>query len=417
MVKDNQQAAFKAIIQEYLFPMFPGTTFEGNGRPKTSSSRHKLVSGVGGNVGFNLKPSKDSKFRFAIRRSQAFGDLERRVVPIFVEEMSELIQHWKKPYRDDVANALLGRTISRAVNQSFRGSFLSEAVSLLTEWSQQTYEGQRIAFSIGIESGHCNSGGPYLRDIAQRDFCKVLTNGQDTLVCCTDDGEILSHEQLGPASKGDRFAPVRFASLAEWTTDTRRAAICVNRNGEILVFSIGRLLFAKRRGKWRFFEHETAITQLANGSKKSWQNAVLQSVFITALDVSFARGGGCIGLCRRLKNPTLANGIVARDDRLVTSDSPKAVAISRLIGGGRFQDLDRRLRQELVSIDGATILGFDGEILAVGAVVNIPGGSSGGARAAAARAISKYGVGVKVSHDGYIQVFHGGGKRPTFSIG
>ena len=44
---------------------------------------------------------------------------------------------------------------------------------------------------------------------------------------------------------------------------------------------------------------------------------------------------------------------------------------------------DRRLRQELAAIDGATVLSFEGDVLAVGAIVKIPGGSAGGGRLAA----------------------------------
>jgi DNA integrity scanning protein DisA with diadenylate cyclase activity len=82
----------------------------------------------------------------------------------------------------------------------------------------------------------------------------------------------------------------------------------------------------------------------------------------------------------------------------------------------RFYALDRRLRQELVAIDGATVLDSEGRILAVGAILKIDGGSSGGGRLAAAKELSKLGLGIKVSQDGGIRGFHDGNKEEAFIV-
>ena len=60
------------------------------------------------------------------------------------------------------------------------------------------------------------------------------------------------------------------------------------------------------------------------------------------------------------------------------------------------------MRQELLSIDGATVILDDGQILSAGAILQIPAGSSGGGRKAAAHVLAHYGLGVKVSNDGKI---------------
>jgi hypothetical protein len=94
-----------------------------------------------------------------------------------------------------------------------------------------------------------------------------------------------------------------------------------------------------------------------------------------------------------------------RNDHIQPQLSPKAKAIHQMLIGQRFQDLDRRLRQELLAIDGATIIDYMGNVLAVGAILQIEGGSSGGGRLAAAIELSKCGVGIKVSQDGGIKGF------------
>jgi hypothetical protein len=56
-------------------------------------------------------------------------------------------------------------------------------------------------------------------------------------------------------------------------------------------------------------------------------------------------------------------------------------------------------------MDGATLINQSGEIITAGAILRVPGGSLGGGRLAAARQISRYGVGIKVFQDGPIKAF------------
>jgi DNA integrity scanning protein DisA with diadenylate cyclase activity len=63
------------------------------------------------------------------------------------------------------------------------------------------------------------------------------------------------------------------------------------------------------------------------------------------------------------------------------------------------------MRQELLSMDGATILRHTGEVVTAGAIVRVPGGSSGGGRRAAAMQLSKLGLAIKISEDGPISGF------------
>ena len=70
-----------------------------------------------------------------------------------------------------------------------------------------------------------------------------------------------------------------------------------------------------------------------------------------------------------------------------------------------FQRLDRRLRQEILSMDGATVLKHTGEVLAAGSIVRVPAGSAGGGRRAAALQLSKHGLAIKISADGPVTGF------------
>ena len=83
----------------------------------------------------------------------------------------------------------------------------------------------------------------------------------------------------------------------------------------------------------------------------------------------------------------------------------KTATLKKLIAGRKFQELDRKFRQELIAIDGAVIVDYDGKILAVGAIVKIEAGSSGGGRLAAAKTLSNYGISIKISNDGVMTGF------------
>jgi len=54
---------------------------------------------------------------------------------------------------------------------------------------------------------------------------------------------------------------------------------------------------------------------------------------------------------------------------------------------------------------GVCLIDYDGNILAVGAIIKIEAGSLGGGRLAAAKTLSNYGISIKVSADGSIEGF------------
>jgi hypothetical protein len=143
---------------------------------------------------------------------------------------------------------------------------------------------------------------------------------------------------------------------------------------------------------------------------------VRRAVYETCIDASFARTGACIGIVTSGHANRWQEIAVSAGDHLNPATSIKASFLAPLIGTKKFQDLDRRLRQELVAIDGATIIDHRGRVLAVGAILRILGGSTGGGRLAAAIALGTLGVGIKVSQDGAISGFHDENEEPKFTV-
>ena len=257
-----------------------------------------------------------------------------------------------------------------------------------------------------------------------------MTSGHDTLLVCNRDGFILRHEIVSghkwEEESDNIYAPLCFAPLA-YSSIGKDFVICLNRLGEILIFKEGKLYVAYRRGKWCFFKHDEYIKEMTAG------NAALEplcsSIYLTMLDVSFSRSGGGIGLLS--KDALDSVSLISRDDDLTIDneieknqrdsskrkDLLKKFFIRTMFGGRTFAEAPRKLRQELVAIDGSTIVLESGEVLCVGAILAVDGGSpDGGGRTAAAQTLARHGLGIKISNDGKITAWRGITKKDTTSL-
>ena len=111
--------------------------------------------------------------------------------------------------------------------------------------------------------------------------------------------------------------------------------------------------------------------------------------------------GGCVAVLTQTDHSKIAKFLASRD-LISKTEQTRTKLLERAINNRGFQALNRRFRQELLSMDGATVLTSAGKILASGAIVKVPSGSTGGGRTAAAKQLSKLGIGIKISADGPI---------------
>ena len=278
------------------------------------------------------------------------------------------------------------------------GSPLLSILGRLETWSSQTYEGQRIVASIGLDEEPAETGIA-LGDLWDEPFGPVMTNGFDTIIVAGSDGELSGMLQLSTGLLSSQ-APYRMSELACWASGGKIAAV-LNQRGEILLFQRQSLRFARRDGSWHHYVHGTNIARMS----PPVQPALRRAIYESCLDVSFARSGGGIGVVDHAHRAEVA-AIVSADDLLAKQATYKARLLSRFIDGRKFQELDRRTRTELLSLDGAMVLAHTGAILAAGSIIEVPAGSvGGGGRTAAARRLSKLGLGVKISQDGTITAY------------
>lgn len=401
---------FKSLVETHLLPMFPGSKTEEESYDPGQSAL--LVAQLGAGNRFALRPEVDSQYRVVVTRKQIFTHDERKIMDSFIWLLNEFKEIWSSKYLDGVLSDNTTRIIAHWLSAN-NESTIHNILKLFEEWAQQTYEGARISIIIGIDP-LIPTKSEQIEQILREDFGKVLSNGIDSLLAVSGEGHLIEHKVVS-AQNAMGFAPFRMLGIANWTSDGKYA-LCLNRNGEILIFGNGSLLFAKRRGIWRYLPHQSLIKQLAVGKKRAWPENVRSAVYESCLDASFARTGACVGIIKKTMAKKV-EAIIEKNDFLIDGQSLKANVLKQLINKP-FQSLPRQLRQELLAIDGAIVLDNKGTVITAGAILKIDPGSASGARRAAAIAIGKYGVGIKVSHDGVIQVFTESTKdEPIITIG
>jgi len=407
-----QEQELRELAKEYLVPLFSGAEVAAASEPSTP--RHKCVAS-GGLCRILFKVEPTDPYRLSLNRSQPFDQVsssrltEQGVVQAFVDILREISTGLSAPYRNDLLSHLTRRVVAKALAPATAAKIVLAALDQLADWSTRLYEGKPISTAFGFAQDGDGTGGK-LADFCSKDFAALLGNGHDTLVVFDANGDLISHEAVDTPAAAS-FAPFRYAGIASWAVDGR-IVLVLNRLGEILAFRDGRLVLARRSAQWHLLTHEPVLTQMGRVDNQGLRLAVYES----ALDTSFARTGACIGIVTSGNASRWKEVVTSIDDYMQPPSSVKATALNAMLKGRQFQQLDRRLRQELLAIDGSTLVNHRGTILAIGAILKISGGSSSGARLAAAKALAKFGVGIKVSQDGGILGFRGNAPDPVFRI-
>lgn len=385
--------SFRDLLRAYLLPLISGTDL---GKTRQTRGSHKLVA-FKNPCTLLMKPDKGANYRVELFRSQPFTTEEKQLVALFIDQVAEIGEHANSYYFRDLMASVPRRVIGQLLPSGRGRATLQEALQYFESLASQTYEGKPIVAALGI-TGSLGYGPITLDSLWKEDFSSVLSNGFDTMYVCGSDGRVFNLRALS-LDATEAYAPYRHGAVAAWCSDNKRVALVLNRNGEILVFKSGRLQFAKRRGAWRYYAHQPVVSRLGKGLRGD----IRQAVYETCLDVSFARTGGCIAVLTREGARKLERHVNDEDricESRITRTRPLAAALTR-----PFQKLDRRLRQEIVAMDGATVLTHKGVVETAGAIVRVPGGSTGGGRRAAALQLSTIGLGIKISSDGPITGF------------
>ena len=307
---------------------------------------------------------------------------------------------------------------------------LHRIICRMLEWASRTYEGKNVPFGIVIdfEKEDDEGAADYLHFL-ENDSSAVFTDGIFSGILLDKNGCVLSFltRSNTPPSKNpeqDIFIPYQFVDIAQHCVE-KVVGIIALANGEILLIKNQAICFAKRGRKWVYFDWTRVYSNLrpyflcGHDMDEKEIKKKIQAIYCTILDVSFSHTGGCLAIIHPDRADEIS-GIVKERFDLYTAGSKlknmseeskeKARILSYLIRYPQqpmrsFFDLEKPLRREILSLDGATVVSLNGSFYCAGSIISVQGGSSGGGRTAAAKQLAEFGAGIKISEDGYIEAY------------
>lgn len=362
-------------------------------------------------------------------------------------------------YRNTLYKYAVDRGIASWIisNNTDNLEMMDKLFNCLEQWSLKTYEGHKVCFGIIVNntdektqfSSSENGIGNFI-SFLQEEYAAVLSDGITSVFEIDNECNLIKYSSITEndliePTELSNFLPYRFSqTITKFVDSPKKVGIFLLTNGDIILAKNSKIYFIKRNGRWLNFSFDIFKKAVSNSCNIS--NLLLEKIYGTMIDISLSHGGGIISVVdenntnwikdrdiilndsdilfnnndfkkmyeRENENSRLKNKISDDDNyglerckREAQKKVTKKFYLENIIGSDRsFTSLDRKLRCELSCLDGASIIDINGKILSFGAIIQNDSGSQGGGRGAAARKLSNYGgFSVKISTDGYIEVY------------
>lgn len=450
---------FYKVVDKLILPLFTGSFIDGE---EVSTSRDSEVA-YGKKNSVLIKPSKLDNYRLVLKRGQPFQIFEVDLLKSILDEINKIsgLHVDDESYLSVLQENAIEKSICQSICEPETASTMFAIINEMEKWAARTYEGNKVAIGIIINMAvEVENKELALKfdEVMNSEFFALLSDGKHSYIEFDKRGNLMGYIEMSRVNKVPCISPFDFETIARYCNE-KKIGIVLTRDGDFLVFKNRNLLFSKRAGNWNIYSHEEVIQLLSYNRDYSLKD-IRRSIYYTALDTSFAYCGGCIaylnkdevenalmhinahdiideryfelkkqqildeaGKLYNLQNLSTMEAIynVPYNTFLKEQRCTKAETLRNLIDGKPFHELSRKLRQRLVSLDGATVIDNEGNIIAVGAILKIEAGSEGGGRLAAATTLSKYGIAIKVSQDGIIKAFYpdrkNGKVKSLFTVG
>ncbi|MBR4236810.1 hypothetical protein IKQ02_00075 [bacterium] len=424
---------FKEILNNFIFYLYP--TFEITEEVEFYDQQYASLNDDGT---LNIKGDIHGIKGYKIKRERPFLPEDCTLLTSFISEVNliESYPNLSEEYVETLIQSALNKAIATTLS-TVSTSTITMVINSLSKFSERTYEGRNISFGVVINDKiSCKNrvDNVYFTNFISSPFAAVLTNGTESFIEVDSDGYVNRYVQLNSEKSDLALAPYNYTRILEYSGEDV-TAIVLTAKGEILIYHDSELRYTKRGGRWNPYSHKETIKLIHERSKND-NLLFAKAVYLTAIDVSFTQTGGIISFLDENEVQNALNHINIKDicnekyfeikrKLMAESNDPeyesiknitfeeflklkqniKSCLLNRLIDGRKFFMLYRKLRQELVGIDGATIIDYNGDIVAIGAIVKIEAGSTGGGRVAAARTLSHYGISIEISSDSSIKGF------------
>ena len=427
------QARLKEILLKYVTYLYPSVKVSDEIDITIQDYTELMDDGS-----INIRGDIHSLKGYNIRIEQPFVPEDNNLLNHFITEVNifEGYTNLSREYMDNLIQSALDHAIASTLSSTSQVT-VSKAINALTKFAERTYEGRKIRYGIIINdklSSDTRSDNIYFADYLSSPYSAVLTNGTESFVEVDSQGYLIRYLQLNTEKIENGLAPYDYTRILEYAGEDT-IAIILSTKGEILIFHNNELKYTKRGGRWNPYSHESII-QIIHQRSENDNRLFAKAVYLTALDVSFASTGGIISFLdenkvenalRYINIHDIVNEryfLLKREEMKETNDpeyediknltfeeflrrkeNGKSCVLNRMIDGRKFFKLYRKLRAELVGIDGATVIDYNGDIVAIGAIVKIEAGSVGGGRLAAAKTLSHYGIALEISSDSSVKAF------------
>ena len=249
----------KAIIQavtEFLAPLF-GPATEILDDDYTRENFDDIAEMNGRRFMLRIALTGRAEDEVYIFRAIPFTETEQHIARNILDEWQKI---FTTPHINDYTAVCIRQAqligIAKILSPHRHATVLG-ILNLLSFWSSETYEGDRISFSVAIDEDDHRPAQVNFFDICTEDYAKVLTSGCDTLFVCNAEGGITGYCEAAMPDEAEAaqvYAPLPFLPVAYWSSQ-HRCTFCLSRNGDILIFKNRQLFFAKRRGRWLHFSH------------------------------------------------------------------------------------------------------------------------------------------------------------------
>ena len=344
---------------------------------------------------------------------------------------------YKLAIQDGLAQWIFGVT---------NGEILAKFFDLLEKWSVKTYEGKHVTLGFLVDPSSQKEtilSFDELLAFLNDDSSAVLSDCIHSILELDKKCNLVGYHSITedlktlPSCDLSDYVPIRFIQTVQQFIPYRTQAsgsdkvgVFLLSNGDILLVKSGATRFVKRNLQWLNLSEPAFINSLkpiaANLPLDAYaKKQLLKSIYASVLDVSFSHTGGIVAIV----NPNciedlMKNRVLSPFDNLKISDEaatqlmdengcPQATQervvrrklLKTLVHNSNFDRLDRKLRSELIALDGACIIDFNGSVYSFGAIIQNDSGSATGGRSSAAKKLSSFGAAIKISTDGYIDIY------------
>jgi hypothetical protein len=310
---------------------------------------------------------------------------------------------------------------------------VAEAIDVLRVSSSSTYENRRIHTGVllfGRMPDPCHEAPPlpegalsYAQDLTTTRTFYSLCDGLRTLALVDASGRMVElvdvAEWAAPFSHMDLPVPcaLRFRAHCRATLCGGHVCLVLTPNGEIKAFADGTQVFNFLDGRWRLSDTAEKYEAWAQAMAGT---VLAERLFTTALNLAERRQGGLFVV---LDDRQAADRLVPPGDRIGLREPASVVSTATrskdqfhyLLRETSILDLTPTVLESIARIDGAIVLDRTASLLAFGAILrhqlepDLDENAVEGGRTSAAIAASRYGHVLKVSEDGLVSYYSGGG--------